>query len=149
MGEIPRSLDEGGRLSSAGQGAATARRVARWTVVRSGGDGWVARPRSVFEQAVDGRGVRHDRAHRHAPCAPGASRDVHVQGSAQEGGPIHVGKRRVKRAAKEPYDQRNPERCMKGGTLRIVGLKQPVEVESFRKLVMRLMFAAHGDRQFY
>ena len=43
MGEIPRSLDEGGRLSSAGQGAVTARRVARWTVVRSGGDGWVAR----------------------------------------------------------------------------------------------------------
>ena len=31
MAKIPRSLDEGGRLASAGQGAATARRVARRT----------------------------------------------------------------------------------------------------------------------
>ncbi len=99
--EIPRSLDEGGRLSSAGQGAATARRVARWTVARSGGDGWGARATQRGEEAVDGRAGRHDRAHRHAFCAPGAARDVHVEGAAQEGGPIHAGKRRVERAAKE------------------------------------------------
>ncbi len=42
-------------------------------------------------EAVDGRGIRHDRAHRHAPCAPGAARDVHVEAEAQEGGPIHAG----------------------------------------------------------
>jgi len=61
------------------------------------------------EEAVDGRGGRHDRAHRHAPCAPGAARDVHVEGSAQEGGPIHAGKRRVERAAKESVPVRDGE----------------------------------------
>ncbi len=44
---------------------------------------------------------RHDRPHRHASFAPGAARDVHLEGAAQEGGPIHAGKRRVERAAKE------------------------------------------------
>ena len=53
------------------------------------------------EKAVDGRGGRHDRAHRHAPCAPGAARDVHVEGSAQEGGPIHAGKRSWRRGARD------------------------------------------------
>ena len=86
VAEIPRSLDGGGRLASAGQGAATARRVARWTAARSGGDGWVARATQRGEKAVDGRGGRHDRAHHHASCAPGAARDVHVEGAAQEGG---------------------------------------------------------------
>ncbi len=98
---------QGGRLSSAGQGAATARRVARWTAARSGGDGWVARTTQRGEKAVDGRGVRHDRAHRHAPCAPGAARDVHVEGAAQEGGPIDAGKRRVELAAKESVPVRD------------------------------------------
>ena len=56
--EIPLSLDEGGRLASAGQGAATARRVARRTVARSGGDGGsherrsAARRRSMDAGAV-------------------------------------------------------------------------------------------------
>ncbi len=35
---------------------------------------------------------RHDRPHRHASFAPGAARDVHLEGAAQEGGPIHAGK---------------------------------------------------------
>ena len=42
----------------------------------AGGDGWVARATQRGDKAVDGRGGRHDRAHRHAPCAPGAARDV-------------------------------------------------------------------------
>ena len=70
VAEISLSLDEGGRLSSAGQGAARARRVARWTVARSVGDGWVARATQRGEEAVDGRGVRHE--HRASP--PSASR---------------------------------------------------------------------------
>jgi len=99
VAEFPLSLDVGRVVVSAGQGAATARRVARWTVARSGGDGWVARATQRGEKAVDGRGGRHDRAHRNAPCAPGAARDVHVEGAAQEGGPIHAGKRRVELAS--------------------------------------------------
>jgi len=68
---------------------------------RSGGDGWVARATQRAEKAGNGRRVRHDRAHRHAACAPGASLDVHVEGAAQVGGPIDTRKRRVERAAKE------------------------------------------------
>ena len=70
---------------------------------------WVARATQRGEEAVDGRGVRHDRAHRHASCAPGAARDVHVEGAAQEGGPIHAGKRRVERAARESVPVRDGE----------------------------------------
>ena len=43
--------------------------------------GNVARATQRGEEAVDGRGGRHDRAHRHASCAPGAARDVHVEGA--------------------------------------------------------------------
>ena len=39
----------------------------------------------------------------------GAARDVHVEGSAQEGGPIDAGKRRVERAAKESVPVRDGE----------------------------------------
>ena len=52
--------------------------------------GHVARATQHGEEAVDGRGGRHDRAHRHASCAPGAARDVHVEGAAQECGPIRA-----------------------------------------------------------
>ena len=62
-------------------------RVGRWAVARSGGDGWVARATQRGEKAVDGRGVRHDRAHR----------------------PIDAGKRRVDRAAKESVPVRDGE----------------------------------------
>ena len=54
---------------------------------------------------------RHDRAHRHASCAPGAARDVLVEGSAQEVRPIHAGKRRVERAAKESVPVRDGAGC--------------------------------------
>ena len=75
-------------------------RVGRWRGQAATG-GSRERATQRGEEAVDGLGGRHDRAHRHASCAPGAARDVHVEAEAQEGGPIDAGKRRVERAAKE------------------------------------------------
>ena len=67
MGEIQLSLDEGGRLSSAGQGAATARRVARWTVVYQSGRDRVATDDGVVAyQCTEPNGPG---------CAPTGNRD--------------------------------------------------------------------------
>ena len=115
MAEIPLSLDAGrkaGGCRAPDRGRRPRRdvsRVGRWRGQAAMAMGHVARATQRGEKAVNGRGVRHDRAHRHAPCAPGAARDVHVEGAAQEGGPIHAGKRRVERVAKESVPVRDGE----------------------------------------
>ena len=55
----------------------------------------------------DGHGATCRALDRHAPSAPGAAHDVRVEGAAQEGGPIHAGKARVKAV----IDPAMPERA--------------------------------------
>ena len=61
----------------------------------------------AFFRGIDGREKPSYVFWHQQASAPGAARDVHGEGSAQEGGPIHAGKARVKAV----IDSAMPERA--------------------------------------